>query len=95
MKLLVLVAAVALLVLEGCTTGRYLAQAGCGQIDLLLRARDIGAVARDGHVDARTRALVGMVPDIKRYGEENSLGPETAPILCEAFQAVVKGKARK
>ncbi len=49
------VALVALALLSGCTTGRYLAQAGCGQIDLLLRARDIGAVARDPNVDPRIR----------------------------------------
>ncbi len=73
--LVVVVAALALLGLSGCTTGRYLAQAGCGQIDLMLRARDIGAASRDPRVDPRTRALLSMVPEIKRYGEENSLRP--------------------
>lgn len=28
-----------------------------------------------------------------QYGEVNSLGPETAPILCKAFRELVKGKA--
>jgi predicted aminopeptidase len=69
------VALLALTLLAGCTTGRYLAQAGCGQIDLLLRARDIGAVARDPHVDARLRRLLAQVPEIKKFGEENSLRP--------------------
>lgn len=27
-----------------------------------------------------------------QYGEENSLGPETAPLLCEAFRALTKQK---
>lgn len=27
-----------------------------------------------------------------QYGEMNSLGPETAPLLCEAFRALTKGK---
>jgi predicted aminopeptidase len=76
LKLLALaVAALALLALSGCTTGRYVAQAGCGQFDLLLRARDIGAVSADPRVDSRTRELLAMVPEIKRYGEENSLRP--------------------
>lgn len=30
-----------------------------------------------------------------QYGELNSLGPETAPILCRAFVELVKGKSRK
>jgi hypothetical protein len=28
----------------------------------------------------------------KQYGEENSVGPETAPILCRAFQDLVAGR---
>jgi hypothetical protein len=27
-----------------------------------------------------------------QYGEENSVGPETAPLLCEAFKQLVQGK---
>jgi hypothetical protein len=30
--------------------------------------------------------------DKKQYGEENSLGPDTAPLLCRAFQELVEGK---
>ncbi len=67
--------AVALVALSGCATGDYLAQAGCGQIDILLRARDIGAVARDPHVDPHTRALLGQVSAIKAFGEAHSLRP--------------------
>jgi predicted aminopeptidase len=76
LKLLALVvAALALLALSGCTTGRYVAQAGCGQLDLMLRARDIGAAARDPRVPPHTRQLLSLVPEIKRFGEENSLRP--------------------
>ncbi len=75
MKRFALAAVVALTALTGCTTGRYLAQAGCGQIDLLLRARDIDAAAADPHLDPRTRALLRLVPAIKHFGEENSLRP--------------------
>ena len=27
-----------------------------------------------------------------QYGEGNSLGPDTAPILCEAFRELTKGR---
>jgi predicted aminopeptidase len=76
LKLTALVVAVAaLLALSGCTTGRYLAQAGCGQIDILLRARDIDRAVRDPHVPERTRRLLAQVGEIKKFGEENSLRP--------------------
>jgi predicted aminopeptidase len=67
--------AAAALVLSGCMTGRYLAQAGCGQLDIVLRARDIGRAAADERVAAPTRRLLALVPKIKRFGEENSLRP--------------------
>jgi predicted aminopeptidase len=69
------VSAAALLALTGCTTGRYLAQATCGQIDLLARARPIEHVVEDPSVDARTRGLLALVADIKRFGEASSLRP--------------------
>jgi predicted aminopeptidase len=68
-------AAVALVALTGCTTGRYVAQAACGQIDLMMRAREIASVVRDEHVDPRIRALLAQVAEIKKFGEENSLRP--------------------
>jgi predicted aminopeptidase len=70
-----LASALALAVLPGCTTGQYLAQAGCGQIDIMLRARDLEAAMRDPKVPARTGELLGLVPAIKKFGEENSLRP--------------------
>jgi predicted aminopeptidase len=60
-------------VLSGCTTGQYLAQAGCGQVDLLLRARDIDDAVKDPHLDPHTRALLGQVSAIKAFGEAHSL----------------------
>ena len=72
---LVALTAISLFALSGCTTGRYLAQAGCGQIDIAMRARDIGSVANDPHVAPRIRSLLAMVPDIKKFGEQNSLRP--------------------
>jgi predicted aminopeptidase len=70
-----LAVAVAATVLTGCTTGQYLAQAGCGQIDLMLRARDLDAVVNDPAVPARTRELLRQVPEIKKFGERHSLRP--------------------
>ena len=74
-KLQVLSAALALSVLSGCTTAQYLAQAGCGQIDLMLRKRDLDAAVADAHVAPRTRALLAQVPQIKHFGEQHSLRP--------------------
>jgi predicted aminopeptidase len=70
-----LFAALALSVLEGCTTAQYLAQAGCGQVDILLRARGMDAVIADPNVPARTRDLLEQVAVIKKFGEKNSLRP--------------------
>jgi predicted aminopeptidase len=70
-----LFAALSLSVLSGCTTAGYLAQAGCGQIDLMLRARDLEETVADTHVPPRTRELLGQVKEIKKFGERNSLRP--------------------
>lgn len=75
MVLRALVIAVMLLALSGCTTSQYLAQAGCGQIDLMLRARDLDATVADPNVPERTRALLSQVAAIKKFGERNSLRP--------------------
>jgi len=70
-----IVASLALTLLPGCTTAEYLVQAGCGQIDLMLRARDLDATVADERVPERTRLLLGQVSEIKRFGEKNSLRP--------------------
>lgn len=75
MLLRVLLAGLSLLALSGCTTAGYLAQAGCGQIDIMLRARDLDDTVADARVPARTRALLSQVKEIKRFGERHSLRP--------------------
>lgn len=62
-------------VLSGCTTAGYLAQAGCGQIDLMLRARDLEETVADTRVPERTRELLAQVKEIKKFGERHSLRP--------------------
>lgn len=74
-QLRAIVVFMSLLVTSGCTAAEYLAQAGCGQIDIMLRARDIDAVVADVTVPKRTRELLAGVRDIKKFGERHSLRP--------------------
>jgi len=67
-----LAAAVGLL-LGGCLTTRYVAQAAYGQLDLLHRARPLGAVVADPDVPLRTRVLLSAIPDIKTFGAARGL----------------------
>jgi predicted aminopeptidase len=67
--------ALSVAVLTGCTTAGYLAQAGCGQIDLMLRARDLDAAVADPAVPQRTRDMLAQIQTIKRFGERHSLRP--------------------
>lgn len=73
--LVIALSLLSLLVLSGCTTASYLAQAGCGQIDLMMRARDLDATIADAKVPERTRALLSQVAAIKKFGEKSSLKP--------------------
>ena len=75
MLLRALLAVFALSALTGCTTAEYLAQAGCGQIDIMLRARSLERAARDESLPEHTRALLAAVPEIKRFGERQGLRP--------------------
>ncbi len=59
--------------LAGCFTGRYLSQAAYGQFDISMRARRVADVAVDPSVPAPTRALLGRVEPIKRFGESRGL----------------------
>jgi predicted aminopeptidase len=59
----------------GCTTSAYLVQAGCGQVDIMLRARRIDAVIRDPDTPPRIRALLAHLPAIKTFGERHGLTP--------------------
>jgi predicted aminopeptidase len=67
--------AVLLPALLGCTTLRYLAQAGAGQVDLRLRARDIDQVLKDTRTEPWMQRLLSQVASIKRFGERQGLTP--------------------
>lgn len=75
MFLRAILAALSVSVLSGCATAEYLAQAGCGQLDLMLRARDLDATVADASVPSRTRELLGQVGAIKKFGEHHNLRP--------------------
>lgn len=68
-----LVAAALLLCQSGCTTAAYLAQAGAGQLDLMLRSRPIPHVLADPKTPPRLRDLLGQVARIKAFGERHGL----------------------
>ena len=71
-----LVGALALVVAllqSACTSLAYVTQASVGQNDLVVRARDIDALVRDGRVGPRTRRLLSEVAPIKRFGERHGL----------------------
>src|SRR5262249_44002031 len=60
---------------SGCSMFEYLAQAGCGQLDMGLRARSIDKVVKDDEVELRTRQLLGEVASIKHFAEKYGLTP--------------------
>lgn len=74
-RLRAIIAALSFSVLSGCTEARYLAQAGCGQIDIMLRTRAREPAAADPHTPAHARELLAAVPEIKRFGELHGLRP--------------------
>jgi predicted aminopeptidase len=64
-----------LLALSGCTSFRYLVQAGYGQRDIALRTRALSDVIDDPRTPPRTRDLLERVPEIKRFAERHGLTP--------------------
>ncbi len=70
-------AAIALLAISvlatGCLQPCYLLQAIAGQDDLVARARPIDQVLEDPGVPRHTRALLRLIPDVKRFGETHGL----------------------
>jgi predicted aminopeptidase len=74
MGLRIAILALALL-LSGCATLDYLAQAGAGQDDLVSRSRDIDMLLRDKRLTPRTRRLVAEIAEVKSYGERHGLKP--------------------
>jgi predicted aminopeptidase len=61
--------------LSGCSTVRYLFQAGKGQLALFNHARPIQEVIKDGRTPTRIRLLLAEIPSIKAFGEANGLKP--------------------
>jgi hypothetical protein len=51
---------------------------------------EIGYIIPKRQWDVRTPYCYGRKQ--AQYGEVNSVGPETAPILCEAFRKLVAGE---
>lgn len=51
---------------------------------------EIGYIIPKRQWDAKAPFCYGRKKD--QYGEENSVGPEAAPIICKAFAELVKGK---
>jgi predicted aminopeptidase len=56
-----------------CMKLDYVTQAAVGENDLLVRARDIDALLRDGRVSGRMGRLLSQVATIKRFGEAHGL----------------------
>jgi predicted aminopeptidase len=69
------VALALLLCLTGCTKLTYIRQAAAGQNDLVVRARSIDLLLREGRVDGKTRRSLSHVAPIKRFGERYGLAP--------------------
>ena len=61
-----------------CTGPRYVAQAGCGQLELVLGRRDLVAVVADPRTDPALAAVLAEVPAIKRFGRVHGLTPTTS-----------------
>ena len=75
-RLLLVLAVVSLgLLVGGCGTLSYLAQAGYGQREITLGARPLDEAIRDPAVPERTRALLAEIPRIKAFGERHGLTP--------------------
>jgi hypothetical protein len=55
-----------------------------------LAGDEIGYIIPKRQWDVKPPFCYGRKKD--QYGEENSLGPNTAPLLCQAFKDLVKGK---
>lgn len=61
--------------LGGCSTAKYLLQAGKGQLALSNRARPIPEVIDDERTPPRIRALLAEIVGVKAFGESYGLKP--------------------
>ena len=65
--------ALAALLSSGCLNVCYIAQAAAGQDEIGFLARPIDEVIADPAVPAKTRKLLGMIEDVKQFGEKHGL----------------------
>ena len=61
--------------LTGCSTVKFLVQAGRGQLMLLNRGKPIEELVVDERVDAALRELLLKIPGIRTFGESQGLKP--------------------
>lgn len=62
-----------MLTLPGCSTLKFLVQAGQGQLMLLNRGVPIEQIVEDERKDPRLRALLSKIPEIRTFGEGEGL----------------------
>jgi len=62
---------------SGCSTFGYLLQASKGQLSLWNHARPIQEVLKDDKVPQKVKSLLARIPEIKDFGEKNSLKATT------------------
>ncbi len=74
-RLAVIASLLFVLAATGCLQPCYLLQAIAGQDELVARARPIEQVLDDTSVPLRTRAVLRLVADVKRFGEVHGLRP--------------------
>ncbi|MBK7857233.1 MAG: aminopeptidase [Archangiaceae bacterium] len=60
---------------SGCFTARYLGQAAVGQARLIGSAKPLSSVVRDPKTPPEVQRLLGLVPDMKAFGESMGLKP--------------------
>lgn len=63
------------LLLSGCFSMQYLAQASVGQAKLLASARPLGVVVADRKTEPRISRLLSWVPELKSFGVSRGLTP--------------------
>ena len=64
--------------LTGCSSLKYLFQAGKGQLALLNHAKPIPEVIKDPRTPPRVKDLLSEVAPVKKFGEENGLKPTSS-----------------
>jgi predicted aminopeptidase len=65
----------ALLATSGCFTARYLGQAAGGQLSMIAHSKPLSSVVADPRSPPELQKLLGLVPEMKAYGESMGLAP--------------------